>query len=75
VIVGAGSVVTKNVPDYAIVVGNPAKILKYRYSEKEIQWLLSIKWWNFERNKIQALVDQNAFSSFTLFKKLLGYKD
>jgi acetyltransferase-like isoleucine patch superfamily enzyme len=75
VIVGAGSVVTKNVPDYAIVVGNPAKILKYRYSEKEIQWLLSIKWWNFERNKIQALVDQNDFSSFTLFKKLLGYKD
>ncbi len=34
VVVGAGSVVTKNVPDYAVVGGNPAKILKYRNKEK-----------------------------------------
>jgi acetyltransferase-like isoleucine patch superfamily enzyme len=33
-IIGAGAIVTKNVPDFAIVVGNPAKIIKYRFSEK-----------------------------------------
>ncbi len=70
-IIGAGSVVTKDVPPYAIVVGNPAKILRYRYSQKEIEWLLNLKWWNFDRERIQELVDLNAFSSFEKFKKLL----
>ena len=34
VIIGAGSVVTKDIPDFAIAVGNPAKIIKYRLSEE-----------------------------------------
>lgn len=36
-VVAAGSVVTKNVPPYAIVGGNPAKIIKYRFTEKQIK--------------------------------------
>lgn len=44
-IIGAGSVVTKNVPDYAIVAGNPAKVIKYRFSADMIEKLLSEKWW------------------------------
>lgn len=74
-IIGASSVVTKDVPDYAIVVGNPAKVLKYRYNVNEIKWLLALKWWDFSRKKIQELVDKNAFKSFDLFKKLLKYED
>lgn len=45
-IVGAGSVVTKNVPAYAIVAGNPAKILKFRFDETKIAKLLSGAWWD-----------------------------
>ncbi len=48
VVVGAGSIVTKDVPDYAIVAGNPAKILRYRFSEEEIKSLIELEWWNLE---------------------------
>jgi acetyltransferase-like isoleucine patch superfamily enzyme len=44
-IIGAGAVVTKNVPAYAIVAGNPAKIIRYRFTEEEIEFLLKFKWW------------------------------
>lgn len=42
----AGAVVSKDVPPYAIVGGVPAKIIRYRYDETTIEWLLRIKWWN-----------------------------
>jgi len=44
-IVGAGSVVTKDVLPYSIVGGIPAKIIKYRFTDHEITKLLSLKWW------------------------------
>tara|TARA_B100001287_G_C22674226_1_gene526855 strand:- start:2061 stop:2681 length:621 start_codon:yes stop_codon:yes gene_type:complete len=53
VVVGAGSVVTKDVPDYAIVVGNPAKIIKYRFEKNTISKLLEINWWDFDDKKLQ----------------------
>ncbi len=44
-VIAAGAVVTKDVPDYAIVGGVPAKIIKYRFSEPDILSLLHLKWW------------------------------
>jgi acetyltransferase-like isoleucine patch superfamily enzyme len=42
----AHAVVTKDIPPYAIVGGIPAKVIKYRYDENDIQFLLNYKWWD-----------------------------
>ncbi len=53
-IVGSGSVVTKDVPPYAIVGGNPAKIIRYRFSPEIIEALDKIKWWYWPLAKVKA---------------------
>ncbi|TCL36122.1 virginiamycin A acetyltransferase [Anaerospora hongkongensis] len=63
-IVAANSVVTKNVPSYAIVAGNPAKIVKYRFSEEIIHKLNTIKWWYWEKENI--LQNKEFFESSSL---------
>lgn len=55
-IVGAYSVVTKDVPPYTIVAGNPAKEIRRRFSDMEIERLLDLKWWDWPIEKITANV-------------------
>jgi virginiamycin A acetyltransferase len=43
----------KDVPPYAIVGGNPAKIIRYRYTADQIASLLEIKWWDWSETKIR----------------------
>ena len=47
-VIGAGAVVTKSIPSYAIAAGNPARILKYRFSEEIIEAMLRIRWWDWQ---------------------------
>lgn len=46
-VIGAGAIVTKDVPSYAIVVGMPARILRYRFSPAIIRRLLKLQWWQY----------------------------
>jgi acetyltransferase-like isoleucine patch superfamily enzyme len=69
-VVAAGSVVTKDVPPYAIVGGNPARIIRYRFSAEDIEFLLSDKWW--EKTVSWIKDNSRAFSSITHYKELVN---
>ena len=52
-VVAAGAVVTKDVPPYARVGGVPAKIIKYRFTPDQIEFLQQFKWWNMPEDWIR----------------------
>ena len=64
-IIGAGAVVSKDIPPYSIAVGCPIKVIKYRFSQEDIDKLLKIKWWNFKEIELKDVekyfFDVNAF--------------
>lgn len=55
-VIGARSVVVDDVPPYAIAAGNPARIVKWRFSEDIINRLLKIKWWEWDDDKIEKAI-------------------
>jgi virginiamycin A acetyltransferase len=56
-IIASGSVVASDVPDYGIVGGNPAKLIRKRYTDAEIERLLALAWWNWPVEHVTAHVD------------------
>ena len=64
----AGAIVTKDVPPYAIAAGVPAKIIKYRYSEEDINFLLKFRWWDKDCAWLKN--NANLFLDMDLFRKL-----
>ena len=56
-VVGAGSVVTKDVPSFAIVAGNPARVIRYRFTPEIREALSRIAWWNWPHERVLGAVD------------------
>jgi acetyltransferase-like isoleucine patch superfamily enzyme/SAM-dependent methyltransferase len=56
-IIGAGAVVSRDVPPYAIVAGNPAQVIRYRFSPSTIDFLLNLQWWEWSLEKILLNLD------------------
>ncbi len=67
-VIGAGTVVTDDVPAYSIVVGNPGKVLKYRFSDDVILRLLSSNWWDKSMSDLKGF----DFSDMDAFLKKCG---
>jgi len=56
-IIGANSVVTKDVKPYELVAGNPAKHIRLRFEDEIIKLLSLLQWWNLEENIIKLIID------------------
>jgi chloramphenicol O-acetyltransferase type B len=52
-VVGMGSIVTKDVAPYAIVGGNPARLIRYRFHDDIVEKLIASKWWELDENVLK----------------------
>lgn len=73
-VIGMGAVVTKDVPPYSVVVGNPAHVVKYRFDEDTIKKLEEIKWWNWDEGTIESARQEMADSVTFVEKYYQGLK-
>lgn len=75
-IIGAGSVVGSDVEPYAVVAGNPARLIRRRFDEELTALLLEFKWWDREADEINRLIpmltDSNLSAVKAEIKRLLG---
>lgn len=69
-IIGSNAVVTHDVPAYAIVVGCPGRVIRYRFSEEVIGQLLDLKWWDLSDEQIAKLPFDNIEKCIELLKKI-----
>lgn len=57
-VLGTNAVIAKDIPPYAIVVGNPVRIIKYRFNPEQIKALQRIQWWNWPPEKIKEHINE-----------------
>lgn len=69
-IIASRSVVTKDVPPYSIVGGNPAKLIRKRFDDQTIADLLTIQWWNWPVEKVTQYLSVIASTDIAVLKKL-----
>ncbi len=68
-IIGLNSVVTRDVPPYTIVAGNPAKTVRKRFDDELIDLLLKLKWWDKSVEEINALIPLLSYSDLAKVKQ------
>ena len=66
-VVAANAVVTKDVPDYAVVAGIPARIIKFRFNEEKRSMLLDTKWWLKDKDDVDLIFAELARNDLPIF--------
>jgi len=66
-IIGANSLVTKNIDPFTINIGQPTKVLKYRFNKEQVEFLLNFKWWDKEIEWIE--LNRALFENIEVFMK------
>lgn len=78
-VIAAGAVVTHSMPEYSVVGGNPARVLKMRFCEEKIAMLRKMKWWDWEYKDIYQVVpllqSNNIEELYDYWKKSVRNKD
>jgi len=70
-IIGTNSLVTKNVEPYTIVGGNPARVIRKRFDDKTIEFLLKLRWWDWDIEKITANLSHITSGNIEALRKCL----
>lgn len=70
-IIGANSVVAKDIPPYSIAVGNPCEVKRKRFDEDLIEYLLQIKWWDWNSEKIFKNMEALCSGDLTKIKNII----
>ena len=69
-IIGANSVVASDIPPYTVAVGNPCRVIKKRFDDDLIEYLLKIKWWDWPSDKIFKNMKALCSGDLTLIKSI-----
>lgn len=72
-IIGANSVVAKDIPPYSVAVGNPCEVKRKRFDEDLIEYLLQIKWWDWDAEKIFKNMDALCSGDLSKIKNIVDY--
>ena len=70
-IIGANSIVAKDIPPYSVAVGNPCEVKRKRFDEDLIEYLLQIKWWDWNSEKIFKNMEALCSGDLTKIKNII----
>ena len=71
-IIGTNSVVASDIPPYAVAVGNPCRVVRLRFDDEFITFLLKLKWWDWDIEKIEANFEALSSGDLSLIRKIKG---
>ena len=69
-VIGAGAVVTKEIPPYAVAVGVPARVIKYRFDADTVERLLKTRWWDRSPEIIASLPQGDVAAALEILENL-----